>query len=317
MSSKYDNFDVFLNEFKKRYPSSLLTPIKEGFKGIKGKCFARCSKHGLFEVRSDVLLYSGCGCKKCRYEKVSCSLTKPKEDFILKATELYHGTYCYDRVQYKNLHTKVEVVCKEHGSFFITPINHLKGHKCPTCALVSRGLKRRSTKENFIKKAHKVHGNEYDYSLVVYTTNTSKVKIRCYKHGVFEQQPNNHLQGQGCPKCKKSKAESYISSFLKRINISFKEQYVIDGCRYKNLLPFDFAIFNEDGSLKYLIEYQGEQHFVPFRFKDGDKKFNIRQERDKIKKDYCKEHHIPLYYITYKDNIEDKLKEFLEIKDAF
>lgn len=45
------------------------------------------------------------------------------------------------------------------------------------------------------------HGFKYGYSLVKYTGNKNKVKIICETHGVFEQTPNNHQRGGGCPKC--------------------------------------------------------------------------------------------------------------------
>lgn len=53
----------------------------------------------------------------------------------------------------------------------------------------------------FVDKAIKIHGNKYDYSLVDYKHNKAKVKITCRIHGEFEQTPNNHLNGQGCPLC--------------------------------------------------------------------------------------------------------------------
>jgi len=56
-------------------------------------------------------------------------------------------------------------------------------------------------KEKFIKNANSIHNNFYDYSLVEYKNNKTKVKIICPKHGVFEQQPINHTNGQGCRKC--------------------------------------------------------------------------------------------------------------------
>lgn len=36
---------------------------------------------------------------------------------------------------------------------------------------------------------------------------TDKVEIVCPKHGVFVQCMANHLRGEGCPKCQKSKGE--------------------------------------------------------------------------------------------------------------
>ena len=57
------------------------------------------------------------------------------------------------------------------------------------------------TTETFIEKAEKIHGDKYDYSLVDYIKWKVKVKIKCKIHGTFEQEPSNHLQGQGCKKC--------------------------------------------------------------------------------------------------------------------
>lgn len=61
-------------------------------------------------------------------------------------------------------------------------------------------MKKLNTQE-FIEKAKAVHGDKYDYSPVVYTTAMSKVSIRCREHGDFQQTPNSHLHGSGCPKC--------------------------------------------------------------------------------------------------------------------
>ncbi len=52
--------------------------------------------------------------------------------------------------------------------------------------------------EYFINQAREVHGDKYDYSLVEYVNIRSKVKI-IGKFGVFEQEPKNHLSGNGCP----------------------------------------------------------------------------------------------------------------------
>ena len=50
---------------------------------------------------------------------------------------------------------------------------------------------------------------------------------------------------------------------------------------------------------KYLIEYDGEQHFQKNDFFGGEKAFLERQERDLIKTQWCKEHNIPLIRIPY------------------
>ena len=58
------------------------------------------------------------------------------------------------------------------------------------------------TTSKFIEKAKEIHGDKYDYSLVEYINSQSKVKIICPEHGMWEQKPNNHINGKkGCPSC--------------------------------------------------------------------------------------------------------------------
>ncbi len=128
-----------------------------------------------------------------------------KEEFISKAILKHGNRFDYTNVDYKNNKTKVCIICKEHGGFWQTPQEHLRGNGgCPKCAKTLRAEKRRDTIETFIAKAKRVHGDKYDYSKVEYVDNKTKVCIICPKHGEFWQTPNAHIQGSGCPKCNKS-----------------------------------------------------------------------------------------------------------------
>lgn len=57
------------------------------------------------------------------------------------------------------------------------------------------------TTDIFIERSKIIHGDKYNYSLVMYSNAKTKVRIVCPKHGVFTQQPSNHLSGNGCPVC--------------------------------------------------------------------------------------------------------------------
>ena len=60
----------------------------------------------------------------------------------------------------------------------------------------------RLTREEFIKRANKVHNNKYDYSKVVYERSDKNVCIICPTHGEFWQTPVRHYYYKsGCPKC--------------------------------------------------------------------------------------------------------------------
>ena len=76
----------------------------------------------------------------------------------------------------------------------------------------------KSTTPEFIRDAKKVHGKKYDYSETEYENAKTKVKIICPKHGEFLQNPKNHLNGSGCPKCRTSKSstEEFIEKAKKK-----------------------------------------------------------------------------------------------------
>lgn len=90
--------------------------------------------------------------------------------------------------------------------FYQTPSCHIGGQGCPECCKKIKGQKLRMTRSEFIRRASLLPGNEkYDYSEVVYTTSDKKVRIKCDKHGFFEQTPHAHLNGNKCPLCAKNK----------------------------------------------------------------------------------------------------------------
>lgn len=137
------------------------------------------------------------------------------ERFIKKAKNIHGEKYDYSKVVYKNAHSKIILICKEHGEFEQKPHNHLTGYGCIKC--VDRTL-RKSCKEDFIKKAIQVHGDKYDYSKFIYINCKTKGVIICNEHGEFEQNANNHLQGKKCSKCSgcyKPTTEEFIEKVLK------------------------------------------------------------------------------------------------------
>lgn len=131
---------------------------------------------------------------------------KTKDAFIKDAMSIHGKKYDYSKVNYTNCHTKVCIICPIHGEFWQRPNDHLsKKQGCPYCG----GTAKLSTND-FVEKCKNIHNNKYDYSLVCYVNNKVKVKIICPKHGIFEQTPDMHMKGSGCPKCKTEKARKKL-----------------------------------------------------------------------------------------------------------
>lgn len=125
---------------------------------------------------------------------------KTTNEFIVESNVIHNKKYVYDKCDYINSHTKVTIICPEHGEFEQKPYIHLQKHGCPKCASNKVRESQRMGKKSFVKKARQIHGNKYDYSKVKYVSRQTKVIIICPEHGEFEQTPNNHLH-YGCNQC--------------------------------------------------------------------------------------------------------------------
>lgn len=168
-----------------------------------------CKEHGIFEQNPSNHLQGKNGCVLCVNEILSVIQKDSLSEFILKSKNVHGLKYDYSLVEYVKSNVKVNIVCKEHGTFYQKPNNHLSGKGCPKCSKVFMDL------NYFIQKSKQIHGDKYDYQLVNYVDSHTKVEIICSEHGVFEQAPNSHLNGSGCPKCvgKNKTNEDLIEDF--------------------------------------------------------------------------------------------------------
>ena len=157
-----------------------------------------CPKHGEFKQTPANHLRTS-GCKKCGIEIMRNKLFKTNNEFIEKANKIHNNFYDYSKVDYKHSEKKVIIICPNHGEFEQIPANHLQGKGCKKCAIKSLSKIILKTTEQFINKANLVHNNFYEYSKTKYSGALNKIIIICPNHGEFEQTPNAHLQGNGCP----------------------------------------------------------------------------------------------------------------------
>jgi very-short-patch-repair endonuclease/ribosomal protein L36 len=288
--------EEFINRANKlhnyKYDYSLVV-----YKNAWTKVDVICSVHGTYKQRA----YSHLGGQGC----ITCSGKKKNtvEDFSKKGKKVHGDKYDYSLVDYKNNKTKVKIICPIHGVFEQTLNNHLK-YGCSDCG----GTKKLNT-DNFISKSNEVHNNKFDYSLVNYKNNNTKVEIICPKHGSFKQRAGDHMRGVGCPGCNSSKGEIKVKNFLNKNNIEYMPQYKFKDCKDKKTLPFDFYL----PKLNVCIEYDGSQHFNPYGWDEKGVRLYETQKHDNIKNEYCSNNNIKLVRIPYyeKNNIEKLLSKVL------
>lgn len=211
--------EVFLKRSKEKHHNRY-DYSKVEYKGASIPVRIICPVHGDFwqKPRNHI---NGNGCPVC----YGCPKSS-NEEFVKKAQAIYGTLYDYSKVEYKGNKEKVCIICPEHGEFWMTPNNHLRGHRCPECY----GTPKKSI-ERFITQAQEVHGYKYDYRKVIYRSIGAKVRIICPEHGEFLQIAYSHLKGSGCPICNK-KQRITEQVFLERARNIHKDKYDYSKMQY-------------------------------------------------------------------------------------
>lgn len=213
--SKLELLNSFIDKAKKIH-GDLYDYSMVYYKNNKTKVKILCSTHGVFEQAPANHTNQKQGCPKCNMITT--------EIFIERAIKVHGDLYDYSKTVYLGGRNKVEIVCREHGSFHQSVSNHLRGSGCRKCAIE----RSRYTLEEYLEKAREFHGDKYDYSNVKYKSLDDKIVIKCREHGEFEMRAINHIlkdgKAQGCRECRLRKrgekqrsgrADSIVADFRK------------------------------------------------------------------------------------------------------
>lgn len=190
--------------------------------------------------------------------------------FIEKAIRVHGNKFDYAKVDYQGSHTKVVIICPEHGAFEQSPTGHLTGNGCAKCAAkYSRGKYRLTTFETFLKQAKEIHGDKYDYSKADWKNTYSKITIVCPIHGEFTQIPQNHIRLKcGCRKCGreivKAKATKYDTEyFIENAIKTHGDKYDYSKSKCKSVTDRVEIICRTHGSFAQLANQHLKGHGCP------------------------------------------------------
>lgn len=94
-----------------------------------------CPTHGPWQSYPQTHL-DGKGCARCGGKRAMLSRSmQASQQFVSKATAAHGNKYDYSRVEYQAAKAKVEIICRVHGAFFVTPANHIALKTgCPKCS---------------------------------------------------------------------------------------------------------------------------------------------------------------------------------------
>ena len=118
---------------------------------------------------------------------------------------------------------------------------------------------KKKTLEDFIIGANIIHNNKFSYNNAVYINNKVKLWITCRLHGDFEQSPNSHLRGSGCPTCanieKLTNKLLSTKEFIEKANAVHKGKYTYEKTEYLGAFDLVTITCPTHGDFKQVASY--------------------------------------------------------------
>lgn len=299
------------NEYHKKYEEEFNEELRriygdeyiaiDGYKGAHIEIYFKHSCGTAFKAKPYLMLQKRRKCPKCKKNQ-----TPTEEELRQIIKKCKDGEFYLLVSNYTRMCKKAKFLHMKCGNTFdMRPTDFIyKNERCPDCS----GVKKYDT-ETFKNKVLKITDGEY-IPLGEYINNKIKIRMKHLECGhEWDVRPDQFLRGSRCRLCSKSKGNKRIVDYLTKKDINFIAEFRIDKCRNKRTLPFDCAVFDKDRKLKFLVEFNGEQHYKVKSIFGGKKEFNERRKNDRIKEKYCKDNDIDLVVIPYTElnQIEDIL----------
>ena len=174
-----------------------------------------CPEHGEF-IQKPLIHLQGKGCSKCaRNNKFDTNY------FIQRAIEIHGDFYDYSNVKYINNHSRVEIVCPEHGTFIQIAASHLNGHGCRKCSNIICGTNKRPYSLELIRKL-KYHSELLPFYIsevaellgIKYSTACRL----CREFGIHVRKPNKYISSSKKEKLLLNNVKKYANNYFIKSN---------------------------------------------------------------------------------------------------
>lgn len=212
----------------------------------------------------------------------------------------------------KGRRTQWKCLC-ECGNEYIGLTESLRSGTLQSCGC----LRTETARLNGLKQLNDLTGKHFGKLTVIQYAGSQRQRsswlcqCECGNQIIVNQMELMKGDTLSCGCLRSSYGEITIETILKNNNINYIKEYIFPDLVSENNIPlrFDFAIFDDNNNLQYLIEYDGEQHYLKKTEQIWSDTLEQRQLRDEIKNHYCLQKNIPLYRIPYweKNNLTFEL----------
>lgn len=175
---------------------------EDTYTGMSELTAITCTRHGLFLQKPTNHVAQGQGCRKCSDLARGEISRGTLEVFLKQASGIHGAVYDLSKVVYATSKTKVEIVCRDHGSFWVIPNNFISNKSgCPQCGRTLVGQRSRHDRESYLARFREAHGNKFKYGEIDYSGPVATIVVTCPDHGDFKTIVAGHVNGIGCAKC--------------------------------------------------------------------------------------------------------------------
>jgi len=174
------------------------------------------------------------------------------EQWINKAKSVHGDKYDYSISKYTHSKDKISILCYIHGEFKQVAGQHLIGYGCKRCSEEGR----RTSHDDYVKKAKKAHDNKYEYVKDSYIGGTHKVKVICPTHGEFSVSAKDHLALKtGCKKCASEKLRNTTKYFIEKAIKVHGDTYIYENTKYSKSNEHVCITCRKHGDFEQIAQY--------------------------------------------------------------
>lgn len=182
------------------------------------KIMHHCLKHNVYWETSPASALQGCGCEKCRSERLREANLTDYNDFMQLLTLFFPD---YELVgKFKGISEKTTFHCLIHDVYWDTyPYNIINGMGCEECRKEKLASALSKSQEEYISELKTI--NPMIEVLGTYKNVNTKILHRCKKHNYeWLTTPASMLKGCGCPECMKER--------IAEKNVKGHDEYIAD-----------------------------------------------------------------------------------------
>lgn len=231
------------------------------------------------------------------------------EEFVSRVEEI-HGNKIVPVGEYKGRKEVTQFIHKVEtcGRTFETiPESIFRGRGCNLCAKNTT-----KTTMDFSQEIELLTGGEYELKSEYLNNNTHVEILHTTCGNSYKVRPLNFTKGRRCPMCvTKGRTEKEIYKVLKNAyGKEVKSQFFFKDLKSAKGVYLRYDILLNLNGIKYLIEYNGEQHYKPMRYRNALEKFELTKLHDKMKRQHAEKNGYVFIEIPHYEDWSEVLERY-------